>query len=290
MNLRVSFNRVLSSLYNRDEIAVLWRRTLSWVCQIDISKTYFIDEQDITPLQQEQISKVAQRLSAGEPLEYITGFAEFCSMNFKVTPSVLIPRLETQEIVHLIKENHNSTQHLDILDIGTGSGCIAVTLAKHFKNSTVTAVDISAEALLVAKQNAEAFDVNNITFVQTDFLSVISGKNGVSESSVISEKMFDIIVTNPPYVRPSEIPTIPPRVLNYEPHTALFVPEEDPLIFYRAASEFGKRHLRRNGTIYAEINQWLGPQTQQLFLSSGYDVELLNDSFSEPRFVVASLH
>ncbi len=265
---REHFNNLLSNLYSKQECGILWRRVVCEVCGIEPAKAYFISEADI--------SNVANRLAVGEPIEYVLGVAEFCSKRFMVDERVLIPRLETQEIVHFMGKNHNRQDCLRILDIGTGSGCIAISIALLFSNSKVTALDISADALAVARQNAKALGADNVEFVQSNFL--MEQPDGI----------FDIIVSNPPYVRPSEKHTMPERVLEHEPHNALFVPENDPLVFYKAISEYGVGHLSGNGKIYVEINQWLGSQTASVFKADGYSAQVLNDSFGEERFIFAS--
>jgi len=278
MNLRSNFNRSIAELYTKEEIAILWRRVLSAVCKIEISKSYFYTDADITEKQAEEIEKIAKRLALGEPLEYILGFAEFCSKIFKVTRATLIPRLETQEIVDFIKKTYNTNKELEIIDIGTGSGCIAIMLALIFPSSKVKAIDISAEALKVAKSNAEALGARKVEFVECDFI-----KSGASLGSE-----YDIIVSNPPYVRPSEKRAMPKRVLDYEPSGALFVSEDDPLLFYREIARWSKRHLKPAGIVVVEINQWLSKETAALFAEQGYQTEIVEDLYSNPRIIIAS--
>lgn len=273
--LRNHFNDSLQRLYSKQECGILWRRVVSEICGIEASKSYFISDSDIDATHEKQIKEAAARLASGEPVEYVLGFAEFCSKRFMVDKRVLIPRLETQEIVHFMGENHNRQDCLKILDIGTGSGCIAISLSLLFGKSKVTAIDISADALSLARQNATALGADNVEFFQTDFLKEKP------------DGMFDIIVSNPPYVRPSEKHTMPKRVLDFEPHNALFIPENDPLVFYKAVSEYGVGHLNCNGKIYVEINQWLGTQTASVFKNNGYSTQILKDSFGEERFVIA---
>lgn len=283
MTLRETFNSKLSALYTRDECGVLWRRALSAVCGVDISRTYFITPDDLTPMQRDEIRGVAERLTKGEPLEYILGFAEFCSLKFKVTPATLIPRLETQELVSTIKELYpDPVASLNILDIGTGSGCIAVTLAKYLQKAKITAVDISAEALQVAQENARALQTTNIQFLQCDFLNP-----SATEQILTPDEKFDLIVSNPPYVRPSEKPSMPVRVLDYEPHRALFVPERDPLLFYRRIAEFSANRLTPKGKVAVEINQWLSEPTAALFTAHGFTAQIKKDLFSNPRIIIA---
>lgn len=275
--LRSEFISKLTALYTTDECAVLWRRALAHICATEYSKTYFIDESELSAEQKTILDDIARRLSDGEPFEYITGIAEFCSLKFKVDSSVLIPRLETQEMVDFIGKSYNKDQRLEIVDIGTGSGCIAITLAHIFPNARVTAIDISAKALGVAKSNAALHSVGNIEFIQSDFLN----------ENCLSGRQFDLIVSNPPYVRRSETPTMPKRVLDYEPHTALFVEDSDPLIFYRRIACLAPSVLKEGGMIMVEANQWLCSETASLFKGINLNTEIVKDLFSQERFVVA---
>lgn len=275
--LRSEFISKLTALYTTDECAVLWRRALAHVCATEYSKTYFIDESELSAEQKTILDDIARRLSDGEPFEYITGIAEFCSLKFKVDSSVLIPRLETQEMVDFIGKSYNYNQRLEIVDIGTGSGCIAITLAHIFPNARVTAIDISEKALGVAKSNATLHSVENIEFIQSDFLN----------ENCLGGRRFDLIVSNPPYVRRSETFTMPKRVLDYEPHTALFVEDSDPLIFYRRIACLAPSVLKEGGMIMVEANQWLCSETASLFKCINLNTEIVKDLFSQERFIVA---
>lgn len=276
-SLRTQFTKGLSNQYSERESSLLWRRALECVCAVEHSRTFFIDENDLTDAQKESMLKISKRLSDGEPLEYIIGYAEFCSMKFRVNRHVLIPRMETQEMVQSIKEKFSDKEHLRVLDIGTGSGCIGVTLGKMLPSSHITALDISRDALDVARENALLHGVDNINFIEADFLNEAEAASG----------LYDIIVSNPPYVRPSETPTMPVRVLDFEPHTALFVEESDPLVFYRHIARFALENLKASGTLFVEINQWLGAETEKLFTAYGFDAKIVKDLFLEDRFVTA---
>lgn len=276
-NSKTTFLSLTDNLYSTNECGILWRRSVAAICNLPPEKCYFIDDSDLSGEQKEQLKSVAERLACGEPLEYILGFAEFCSLRFNVNKSVLIPRLETQEMVDFIGRNRDREKAWRILDIGTGSGCIGVTLAKLFPNSKVTAIDISSDALECAKSNAALHDACNMDFILCDF---INGSDTI-------KGCFDIIVSNPPYVRPTERNTMPKRVIDFEPHTALFVPENDPLLFYRHIAMFAKSHLTADGMVMVEINQYLGNQTLEVFKSLDFDCELKKDTFFENRFVYA---
>lgn len=216
-------------------------------------------------------------LLKNKPLQYIIGETEFCDLKFKVNENVLIPRPETSELVHLIAKSQkpkvNSQQ--SILDIGTGSGCIAISLAKQLPQSQVYALDISEKALCVAKDNAYINNVD-ITFIHDDILSL---RNKI-------ETKFDIIVSNPPYVRDLEKAEMRDNVLNWEPHNALFVSDNDPLIFYRNILEFAKTHLKENGEVWFEINEYLGKEMKDLCCEMGFsNVNIYKDFREKERFL-----
>lgn len=220
-------------------------------------------------------------LKAEKPIQYIIGSTEFYGLNFCVNENVLIPRPETEELVDwIIKDSQNTT--LNILDIGTGSGCIGISLAKNLSNAKVYAVDISKKALEIAQQNAKHNNIA-IQFIEQDML----------KSNVVlnTEKniQFDIIVSNPPYVRELEKVEIKKNVLTYEPHTALFVKDNKPLLFYEAIANFAKANLKKNGTLYVEVNQYLGKETHKLLQVKGFtQTKLSKDLFGNDRMIKAS--
>lgn len=208
------------------------------------------------------------------PIQYIIGETAFYGLMFKVDKNVLIPRPETEELVEWIVKNHKNEQFINILDVGTGSGCIAISLAKNLPNATVSALDISDEALNVAKSNAE-FNQVIIDFIQADILTIEK-----------LESDFDIIVSNPPYVRESEKDLMQQNVLSNEPHIALFVENENPLLFYDKIAELAKNHLTENGVLYFEINQYLGAETVDLLKTKGFkNIELKKDIYGVDRMV-----
>jgi release factor glutamine methyltransferase len=220
------------------------------------------------------------------PIQYIIGNTEFYGLPFKVTPDTLIPRPETEELVQWILNytSFDATQHpkknkqINILDIGTGSGCIAISLAKNLPNSNVTAYDVSEEALKVAKQNAILNEVT-VTFDKIDILKTDFLKN-----------KFDIIVSNPPYVRNLEKKEINKNVLGNEPHLALFVKNNNPLLFYDKIADLAKNNLKPGGQLFFEINQYLGIETVELLNKKGYSkIELRKDIFRNDRVIMASL-
>ncbi|PLX03380.1 MAG: peptide chain release factor N(5)-glutamine methyltransferase [Marinilabiliales bacterium] len=217
-----------------------------------------------------------KQLKKNVPLQYITGEAYFLDLKLKVNNNVLIPRPETEELVNLIVEKE-SGKKLSLIDIGTGSGCIAIALSKKLNDSTVYALDISKEALEVAKFNARTNNVN-IQFVEDDVLS----------SKYTFDSKFDFIVSNPPYVRNIEKQQMKPNVLDNEPHIALFVNDNDPLKYYAAILEFSKLNLKTGGRLYFEINEALGKKLMELVLGYSYaKVKLHKDINNKDRILTA---
>ncbi|MGB2128103.1 MAG: peptide chain release factor N(5)-glutamine methyltransferase [Flavicella sp.] len=213
-----------------------------------------------------------EKLSKGVPVQHIIGTNHFYGLEFSVNENVLIPRPETEELVSLILKNTVKKTPIKILDIGTGSGCIAITLAKHLTNAKVWAVDISEKALITAKENATKNKVN-ISFIQQDIL-----KSDTLPAS------FDIIVSNPPYVRELEKKEMHKNVLEHEPHTALFVSDAAPLVFYEKIADLAFNNLNKDGSLYFEINQYLGKETLKMLEETGFTKnELFKDLFGNDR-------
>ncbi|TVQ14617.1 MAG: peptide chain release factor N(5)-glutamine methyltransferase [Bacteroidetes bacterium] len=225
--------------------------------------------------------RVIKKLNIGIPVQHITGKGYFRDLVLKVNGDVLIPRSETEELVQWIVEDFANAKHpvpLTIWDIGTGSGAIAVSLAAEMNNAEVWASDVSEEALIIAKENSLA-NGQQVRFFHHDILG-----------DALPDEKFDVIVSNPPYIRLSEKPLMRNNVLDHEPHTALFVPDEDPLLFYRAIGQAGMKLLSPGGKVYLEINEALGLETCQLYESLGYmQVEVRKDLPGKDRFVKASL-
>lgn len=229
----------------------------------------------LSAMEKARFKECAARLSQGEPLQYVVGTAPFGDLRFEVTPSTLIPRPETLELVEWVAADEQVRPALRLLDIGTGSGCIAISLAKLLPQATVSAWDISAEALAVARRNAERNGVA-VDFKQVDVLHVTEAET------------YDCIVSNPPYICEAEKAEMTDSVLLHEPHTALFVPNTDPLRFYRAIAELGMRCLSPGGTLYFEINRAYGAETCNLLRDLGFrDVELRKDFYGNDRMVKA---
>ncbi|GAB3174606.1 peptide chain release factor N(5)-glutamine methyltransferase [Telluribacter humicola] len=224
---------------------------------------------------------IVQRLNQNEPVQHIIGSTEFCGLSFRVSSSVLIPRPETEELVQLVTRDYaEPDEKPSILDIGTGSGCIAIVLARFLPHANVHAWDVSEEALAVARENARQL-MADVHFALQDMLNV-------SFPLPEAPEQFDCIVSNPPYVTYSEADQMRPNVLRFEPHEALFVEDKDPLLFYKAIADFGSHHLKPQGRCYVEINEHFGAETKQVFEERGYiGVELLRDIHGKDRFVRA---
>ena len=267
----------LAKIYEKEELNAIIRAICCDLLSISTT-TYFIKEEvELTAEQKEQLDTIIGRLQQGEPLQYIEGKAPFCGMDFVVRPGVLIPRPETAELVDWIVSDH-STQSPQILDLGTGTGCIAISLNKRMPQAVVKACDISHEALVIARENNLK---NNalIEFFHHDMLDL----------TTILPHSYNILVSNPPYIKQSEANEMELHVTEWEPHTALFVPDDDALRFYRAIAEIGQTSaLTPGGNIYVEINQALGKETVELFESYGYkEVTLRKDIYGNDRMVKA---
>lgn len=229
---------------------------------------------------------MAEQVANGMPVQYALGEADFCGMTFRVAPGVLIPRPETEELVDwIVKDSQPSTANCQLstvnyLDIGTGSGCIAIALAKRMKEAAVSAWDISPTALHIAQENAARNNVQ-VTFSQVDVLAPIDWEH-------IHSNSFDCIVSNPPYICEEEAQEMERHVLEHEPHLALFVPNDDPLLFYRRIGVLGLELLRQNRALYFEINRRFGQETVAMLEALGYlHVELRQDCFGNDRMIKA---
>ncbi|HLC83357.1 MAG TPA: peptide chain release factor N(5)-glutamine methyltransferase [Bacteroidia bacterium] len=244
---------------------------------LKLNRTELISRADETISESEllKFNFAIKELKRHKPIQYILGEADFYRLKLKVNEHVLIPRPETEELVHLIIGD-NKMDSPSILDIGTGSGCIPIALKKNIPSAKISATDISEEALEVAKQNAHKNNVE-INFFLEDILH---------PTSDIGHPTSDIIVSNPPYICLSEKSSMSKNVLDYEPHLALFVENNDPLIFYKAISDFALKSLNKNGKIYFEINQSLSSETKNLLENKGFkNVELIKDLSNNYRIL-----
>ena len=231
-------------------------------------------ESELPEFAKERITDLIARMRRHEPLQYIIGWARFHGHKFKVTPTVLIPRPETEQLVDLIV-NENTASDLRVLDMGTGSGCIAISLARALKFASVDALDVSRDALAVARENAAALKVK-VRFFESDMLLPQPAAT------------YDIIVSNPPYICWSERESMERNVKDYEPGQALFVPDNDPLMFYKAIAPYAQQSLEKGGRLYLEINQRFGNEVKHLLEDHGFeDVRIIQDSFGKVRFAAA---
>ncbi len=271
LDLKHIFHKGLDAIYGKREVESFFFLCLEHY--VDVARIQLALDPEFTLSKSETgiFFKTLEDLKQQKPIQYILGETEFYGLRFRVNKNVLIPRPETEELVDLIIKGHDRNNALKILDIGTGSGCISISLAKHMPNAVVFALDVSDKALTVAKQNAELNNVD-MTFIEANILSE------ADRNSVFNDIEFDIIVSNPPYVRQQEKEEMKPNVLDNEPHLALFVENENPLLFYKVITDFGVKHLKQNGHLYFEINQYLGEETKALLLEYNYkNVELLKD-------------
>ncbi len=265
-------NRAAASVYDAREA----RAVTAFVCEgrLGLRFTDVIVEPDAPCPLREELAPLMAEIRDRRPAQYIAGYAFFRDMKFIVREGVLIPRPETEEMVGLIETEHRGEKGLRVLDIGTGSGCIAVSLALALPESRVTGIDISDSALATASENARRLGAE-VRFERHDILS---------ES--VPEGTYDLVVSNPPYVTRSEQAQMLPNVLRHEPHRALFVPDDDPLLFYRAIAEKGRTMIARGGELWFEINERFGPQTVRLLEDEGYaDIRLREDMFGKPRTI-----
>jgi release factor glutamine methyltransferase len=239
--------------------------------------------QAATPVPAEVLARLPDlqaRLLAHEPVQYVLGTAHFAGMDLEVSPATLIPRPETEELAQLISQEQGGRAGLTVLDVGTGSGCLALAVAQALRPARTVAVDISGEALAVAARNAARY-APAAEFQQLDILA--NNPTGLPPGSL------DVLVSNPPYVRDSERAQMRANVLSWEPSTALFVPDADPLLFYKRLAELATTLLRPGGAVYLEINEALGPETAALFPAPNFaDVRVLTDFFGRVRFVRAT--
>lgn len=271
----------LKPFYPPEEIGSFTRLIMEHICGLKPYQLLIEKEKVLPEHERLLIDTVIERLRNREPIQYILGKACFYDMYFRVNPSTLIPRPETEELVDHIIHDCNHKAPLRIVDIGTGSGCIAISLAKHINEAEVTGIDISEQALQTAKENARALEAGNVRFIQIDILNE-------KEADALLPESLDIIVSNPPYIMESEREAMERNVLDFEPGTALFVPDNDPLLFYRHIARWGKKRILPGGSLYLEINALLGEATLSLLREEGYaPVRLLQDISGRDRFIIA---
>jgi release factor glutamine methyltransferase len=277
-DFRETFSKQLSATYPKTEIDTFFFMLIEEYLGLQRIDTVLKPDFLITTNKLSLLNTALKRLQNEEPLQYILGKTEFYGLPFLVNKNTLIPRPETEELVELILKEVDKSKPLQILDIGTGSGCIPISLAKKLPKATIFAIDVSKEALSIAKQNASLYNVA-INFLQEDIL----------KTEILAQK-FDIIVSNPPYVRALEKVAIKNNVLANEPHLALFVEDNNPLIFYDKIADLAKEHLHKNGMLYFEINEYLGKEMIALVAQKGFkDIQLKKDLFGKDRILKASI-
>ncbi|NEW84212.1 MAG: peptide chain release factor N(5)-glutamine methyltransferase [Mariniphaga sp.] len=267
----------LSSKYPRQEIESISKLIFEKVLGLSRLQVYLNQHETISPANLAQITEIVNRLIQFEPIQYILGETEFYGLPLKVSAAVLIPRPETEELVDWII-NNNPPLSPTILDVGTGSGCIPIALSKKLPGASVDGWDISSEALMIARENAEINQVK-VDFIYADVLS---------QSYPVQPQKYDIIVSNPPYVTLSERLSMLKNVLDYEPPIALFVPDNDPLIFYRAIADIAINQLKPGGKLYFEINEQFGNETADLLSLKGFkNIILRKDINGKERMLKA---
>lgn len=271
------FKSALKEYYTENELDSITSAVFMHVLKLNRIDLHVRTEQLIKATEFTLIKKFVADLQLYKPLQYLIGEVEFYNFHLEVNEHVLIPRPETEELVQWVIENETISQsELNILDIGTGSGCIAIALAKNIQKSSVYAIDISDKALALAKKNAEKNKVN-IQFDKIDLLQMKHSK---------LPYLLDVIVSNPPYVTESEKALILPNVIEHEPHEALFVPDDDALIYYKAIRDFALINLKPQGKIYLEINEKYGKQCAELYEGKGFDmIELKKDINGKHRML-----
>ena len=266
---------LLTPLYDEGEAKAIARMVYEVRYGLTFTDLCIGKDTQLSADDQAELEEIAQRLERHEPIQYVLAKAEFMGEWYDVEPGVLIPRPETEELVRWIVLKETTA---NILDIGTGSGCIAITLAAMYPKATVTAWDISEKALKVARTNAIRHKVN-VLFQQVDILA---------NSQQPKANSYDIIISNPPYICNKEREAMEQNVLDYEPHEALFVPDEDPLLFYRAIAEYGKKVLKPDGWLYFEINPLYAEPLRELLHSMSYhDIECKDDQYGKQRMIRA---
>ena len=281
MNLKAiqnKFHEELDAIYAIEEVDSFFYLLIDFYYQV--KRIHLALDLNLEVDNKEPILYALSLLKKEKPIQYILEETVFFSLSFKVNEHTLIPRPETEELVDFIIKQANKKNEISILDIGTGSGCIAISLAKNLPNAKVYALDISEKALKMAKQNAKLNNVK-VDFFQVDILN----------SSNLNHVKFDIIVSNPPYVRELEKQFMKPNVLDNEPHLALFVKDDNPLLFYKAITEFAVNNLSKNGLLFFEINEYLGTDMIDLLYHKNFsNIELKQDIFKKDRMIKGVLN
>lgn len=274
-----AYQDALSMQYPSGEIKQIFLIAYTFVTNQNSMQYMLHQSEKITEIELGHFQDILQELQTGRPIQHIIGKADFYGMRLSVNEHTLIPRPETEELVEWIVSDHKGRTSLSILDIGTGSGCIALALKKLLPYTEIDAIDVSAVAIAIARQNADDLGLE-VNFIQADILEW--------DSFMQSSQHYDIIVSNPPYITPEEQKEMHNNVLLFEPHSALFVEEQAPLLFYDVIAEMGKKHLHSSGHLYFEINQYLSSETCELLRKKGYrHVQLRQDLNRVDRMIKA---
>jgi release factor glutamine methyltransferase len=280
---RVYFTNTLSEIYPKTEIDTFFFLLIEE--KLDLQRVDTVMKPDflISDVLLSELKEIINRLKKEEPIQYILGNTEFYGLPFKVNENTLIPRPETEELVEWVIKKVTELQSskvakLSILDIGTGTGCIPISLAKNLNDVKISAIDVSSKALKIAEQNAILNNVD-VSFLEMD----------IFETEELPQQ-YNIIVSNPPYVRELEKVEINNNVLENEPHLALFVDDDNPLIFYAKIADLAKQYLNKDGILFFEINQYLGKETGEMLEQKGFsNIELKKDLFGNDRMIKANL-
>ena len=272
--------RRLAQVYDEGEAKAIARLVYEVRFNLTLSDLFIGKDTQLSANDQAELAEITQRLEQQEPVQYVLGQADFCGRTFLVNQHVLIPRPETEELCRWIisefRDESLEFRDCSILDIGTGSGCIAITLAADLPKAEVTAWDISGEALQVARENAKRLHFN-VIFELADALN-----------TPLDHEQWDVIVSNPPYICNKERARIEANVLDHEPHTALFVPDDSPLLFYSAIAQYGLTALKTGGRLYFEINPLYAQElAEMLSMMSYHDIEIKNDTYGKQRMIRA---
>jgi release factor glutamine methyltransferase len=280
---KLFFNEALSAIYPKTEIDSFFFILMEEKLKLQRIDTVLKPDFLITKKNLIDLKTIVKRLQKEEPIQYIIGSTEFYGLPFLVDKNTLIPRTETEELVAWVLDEikvltNNKITELSILDIGTGTGCIPISLAKNLTSLNISAIDISPEALIIAIQYAILNKVT-IEFIELDILNAES-----------LPQEYDVIISNPPYVRELEKVEIKNNVLENEPHLALFVADENPLIFYNKIADLAKQQLSKNGMLFFEINQYLGKETVNMLVKKGFkNIQLKKDLFGNDRMIKACI-
>ena len=272
---------LLAQRYDEGEAKAIARMTYDVRFGLTLSDLCLGKDTQLSADDQTELEEIAKRLLQGEPIQYVLGQADFCGRTFWVNKHVLIPRPETEELCQWIFTQKGRFLLCKILDVGTGSGCIAITLAAEIPEAEVTAWDLSEEALTVARENAKRTDVH-VSFEQVDALHLTS--DILHQTSGV----YDLIVSNPPYICNKERAKMEANVLEHEPHTALFVSDDDPLLFYRAIAQYGQTALKDGGWLYFEMNPIYADALVDMLSGMSYrDIEIKEDAYGKQRMIRA---